>query len=884
MQVFIQQQLHGYRSGHQLLRSSVRLERKDQELIDRLSDMAGALSPGERFDPYLSAYPLPSLNYYVLARTEQDLDAPRAGCVTTKTLLVPMSYWETNAAPAELAEMLEGPTDDEPIEVPAKQQIITLPPVDGPGLTELVEALFLEKRNAIVMFEAPSPEVIALRLLSAFWPAMRRNFSLCTFALSPRSISGKSFDLLFAPKSARSRFSDWDGRRLEISGKASIPRHRWTSQVARRLFQSHTPHLLDADSIGALAADETGSRSALRLTLLWDELRDKAIESPTAVLGMIDIASSQGALTKTWDILEPTIANAIANAVESLDIQSAWAFVAALRGKLERERLSGSLGKVLRTAGAKLTERDWRSALAFLVGDDANELRVCDVSRSITSTLGGIAAPELLEALVSVPPGRLLQVVSLDDQLLARTLSSSDGVVSAALVQNLIDAFQSVRPEQRIGYWQGFLPCIRGDRHSELLSHIIAGASPAQLVDAVNVVWGVNGMRTDQIGKILCDTARASDARFSVREAFARLGNDYLTNRCIDRLLSPDESDMQWVLESPDIDHRRGMLLAGFIKRASAEDLVKAFPVATITVEGLSVLAKDLTQFASSAARLVVLPTLSVTERVHWGLKLYLLLQGSERVTLAYAMLGWIVADKDVSKDGLLEQVINAVADDVDPSSTIKIGMAPGLDGQKASRTLIAFERAAPKVRERLATYADLIVDLIVSRRTFDLTNEGATARGHFLESAVRADQTGSVRACVAILPFAMAARQKPASPLIIAAFPVVHDELLKNSDGFDMVKALLFVDWDKCKSARRDLVRAFMHSSWPPADLAITAWHTRELNRIFRRVLKERGGSRYLGEVEEGVTRLDDAIRAPVLKAIYAARNADSHILDGET
>ncbi len=884
MQVSIQQQLHGYRSGHQLLRSSVRLERKDQELIDRLSDMAGPLSPGERFNPYLSAYPLPSLNYYVLARTEQDLDAPRAGCVTTKTLLVPMSYWEADADPAILDELLEGPTDDKPIEVSASPRPSMLSTVDDPALTELVEAIFFEKRISIVMFEAANPKAIALRLLSAFWPGMRRNFSLCTFALAPRSISGRSFDLLFAPKAVRSRFSDWEGRRIEFSGKAAVVRHRWTLQVAQRLFQSPTAHLLDADSIGALAADEEGSESALRLTLLWDELREKAIESPTAVLGLIDIASSRKALTKAWGILEPAIANAVAGAVDFLDAQSAWGFITALLGKLERDRLSGSLGEALRAAVVKLTKRNWRLALAFLMSDMVNEESKGDLSRSIASTLGAIDPPELTEVLVSVPPRQLLQLLSLDDALLAHALSSSDVVANASIVQNLVEAFRSILPEQRFSYWQSFLPHIRGDQYSELLLSIITGAEPSQLVSAVNVVWRANGPRTDQIGEVLCDAARANDARFDVRAAFVRLGNDDPTNRCIDRLLSPDLWDTKWLLESPDIEERRVSLLDGFVKRASSDELLKAFPTAAVVEEGLRFLGKDLTQHAASAVRLVVLPAISVTEHVRWGIKLYQVLQASEMVTLAYAMLARTASAKDPSSIGLLEQVLSTVAADIDLSTVIKIGISPELDGEQVSRTLLAFGRASPKIRERLAAHANLIANRIVNRRAFDLTDEGAKGLGLVLESAGRADKTDFVKACVTILPFAMAARQKHASPIIIAAFPVVHDELRKAGDGFDMVKAILFVDWDKCKSARRDLVRAFMHSSWPPVDLAITAWHTRELNRIFKRVLKERGGSRYLVKVEEGVKCLEEATRTLLLKAIDVARNSGSYIPDGET
>ena len=92
-------QIHGYLRGHQLLSSSVDLPRGDQSVIDRLSDVAGPLRPNERFKPYLSGYPLPSGDRYVLARTWQDLTVARAGCVRTVTLLIPASAWAQANSP-----------------------------------------------------------------------------------------------------------------------------------------------------------------------------------------------------------------------------------------------------------------------------------------------------------------------------------------------------------------------------------------------------------------------------------------------------------------------------------------------------------------------------------------------------------------------------------------------------------------------------------------------------------------------------------------------------------------------------------------------------------------------------------------------------------------
>ena len=886
MSASIHQQVHGYRSGHQLLQSSVHLDRKDQDLIDHLSDMAGPLRPGEKFDAYMSAYPLPSLKYYVLARTEQDLDAPRAGCVTTKTLLIPMHFWDNEASPAALAEQLKGPTSDEPIAVPTKPQAPTLAPVDNPALAELIEALFLEKRSAIVVFEAPNPEGIALRLLTAFWPGMRRNFSLCTFVLSPRTLSGKSFDLSFAPKSARTRFSDWEGRRIETTEKAVAERHRWTSRIAQRMFYSRIPYLLDADSIRTFVApDDEGDESVLRLSLLWDEFREKAIESPTAVLGLIDIANSRDAVASTWEVLEPTIANAVTNAAESMDTKSAWSFLTTLLGKFGSESLTGIINKALRCAGTKLTQRDWGAALTCLAGEAPIERgNSGELLQSVATSLATVNPHQLTRALVAVSPERLLKIALLDDGLLACIFSAPDAAIDAALIQSLTQGIQSLTPEERSGQGLRFLPLIRGDQDSSLLAQIIAGAQTAQLVEAVDLVWGANALRTQQLGEVLCDAATANNSRLKVRSAFARLSDDDQTNRCIERLLAADPADMRWLLENPEIRKRRTIILNSFIEGSNPDDLAQAFSPAKIATKALNLLVGDLGQFASTAARIVMLPTIAAADHITLGLKIYPMLQGTERAMLAQSIVSRVLTDAAVQGADLPERVMAAVLNDIDLPAVITVGLDTDQDGKQVSRTLVAFDRAAPAVRALLKAHVDLIVQLVASRRDFDLTADGARAIASLIETAAQFDQHTYVKICSTILPFAVAARQKPASPIIIAAFPAIYDGLRKDSDNFGLMKLFSFVDWDKCKIARRDLVRAFMTSEWPPADLAITAFRACELSRILKRLLREPGGPSYLAKVEEGSQRLNDVIRKPVLKAIKEVRHSGSFMPDSET
>ena len=641
MSVSVHQQFHGYRSGHQLLQSSVRLDAKDQDTIDHLSDMAGPLRPGERFDAYISGYPLPSQSYFALARTEQDLNAPRAGCVTTRTLLVPMAFWKHEACPAFLAELLTGQADCGPLSIPTKVQPPNLAPVSEAPLAELVEALFLEKRNAIVVFDSSNSEEIALRLLTALWPGMRRDFSICTFVLSPRTLSGKSFDLLFAPKSARTRFSDWEGRRIEASGKAVGERHRWTSHVVERIFLSPVPYLLDIDDVGSLAINtDEGNASILRLSLLWEELRRKAVKSPTAVLGLIDVANSRAALASTRHVLEPAIADAVIGASETMGIRSAWNFLTTLVVKLGDELLTDTICKAISYAGTNLTKRDWGSALNYLAREvSVKEDNTGELLHSIAASLATIDAHRLTKALVVVPPEPLIKMALLDDELLARIFSATNPATDAALIKNLTQGFQYLTPNERSQKRLRFMTHIRGDRDSILLTRIVADAQATELVEAVDLLWGARTLRTPQIGEILCHAAIANDSRLEVRTAFAHLGNDDQTNNCVERLLTADPTDMKWLLENTEMENRRTAILNSFIEKSNPDDLAQAFGTVKIATEALNLLAMDLTRFAATAARIVVLPCIAARNHVTLGLKIHRLLHGPERATVAQSVV-----------------------------------------------------------------------------------------------------------------------------------------------------------------------------------------------------------------------------------------------------
>lgn len=289
----VDQQEHAYRSGHELIAASRRLLPEDQDLVDRLSDIAGQLRPNETFAPYLTGYPLPSGADYVLARTWQDLEAPRSGCVRTRSLLIPMESWLTMNGVDALLPLLRPVQFNKHLTALTPSASPTVPiPVQDPRKIELVEALFLEARQPIIIFDAPEAEAIIVRILSALWPGVKRNFAVCSFTLAPRTLEGRDFDLQFAPKNARSRFASWAGRRIDAA-TVKDGRHRWSLQISKQVFDSDQPSLLLADELGSLRSDLKADESALRLSMLWNELVAKAKTTPSAVLGMLDILNSQ---------------------------------------------------------------------------------------------------------------------------------------------------------------------------------------------------------------------------------------------------------------------------------------------------------------------------------------------------------------------------------------------------------------------------------------------------------------------------------------------------------------------------------------------------------------------------------------------------------------
>ncbi len=204
----IHQAIHGYRDGHRLLSSSSPLSADATRAMLVLSDMSGpSMQPG--FDEYLTGYPLPGSEFFVLAKTWYAPEMQRPGCVWTHSLFIPRAQ-VSNVTTACLLQMFRRP-QLEGIEKAAATPI-TLGDEDsgdsrGDGFGDravaaaLVGAVLGQPRPVIVAVDrAAQLEAVMLRLWEELWSAERARFSFCTGALMPRSNAGALLDLQAVPR------------------------------------------------------------------------------------------------------------------------------------------------------------------------------------------------------------------------------------------------------------------------------------------------------------------------------------------------------------------------------------------------------------------------------------------------------------------------------------------------------------------------------------------------------------------------------------------------------------------------------------------------------------------------------------------------------------
>lgn len=866
--ISVETQIHGYRQGHQLLASSCSLPKADQAIVDRLSDVAGPLRPGERFEPYLSAYPLPSEVFFVLARTWQDLSVPRAGCVRTLSLLIPMHAWETARGLQSFLELLN------PASFPSQANAfslgdttsVTLPEAPPFRASELLEAIFLEDTKPVALFEAPEPELIAVRLLTALWPTLRRRFALSTFALSPRKIEGRGFNLVFAPKDARPKFADWPGRRIDARAGQGA-RHRWTGEIVERVFHAPTPWLLSKTELGLIGSDDSATPAALRIALLWDELLAKLAQSPSAALGLLDIANSK--MQSNSDVvlaLRPVLADAAQRAAASLPPAEAWDLIGAMVRKIHGTRLDDAFPAVAR-ATTTLAAKAPAGATALLDqsnGVDSIERLAPAIAAGLASHFGSSAE----KALVASKASTFAQLIAANQDL-ART-----AVTRVPLLERFAIGLTELDTAQFVAFRDAVLDFVVVDEQLVLARPLISSLDKADLLAEVRRLAMANALVADSFLPLIVRRARDTSSIGDLRETLLNLAPSSGRDRLISLTLQPIVEDVRWLLTEPRLVRNLALqLLCSLMRSAGFEQFHSVMSDADLARTLVEIFADGAHDLLERAVHDVQLPLEIFVAAV---LRLLPLVSENDRSRLSRHALDRCLPNHFPGEEIVtLTTLLEALGTKLDGAWAVRRGLERGVPASVVSRNLGIFDQAPKSARSRIVEAVLEIAQVLADRSSMDLDEPAANACAHLFWDAQTINQTALVRSSAELLPNLLRAERAPISALIASTFPVVYRELAKKGNVPDILRIFPFFDWDRCKAARRELVDAFLSSpAWHPRDLALAACRAADVPRILKRVGKAYGGEAYIQRLSNDLSQLPDPCREKVLRTIKQMRS----------
>jgi hypothetical protein len=152
------------------------------------------------------------------------------------------------------------------------------------------------------------------------------------------------------------------------------------------------------------------------------------------------------------------------------------------------------------------------------------------------------------------------------------------------------------------------------------------------------------------------------------------------------------------------------------------------------------------------------------------------------------------------------------------------------------------------------------IASMMAERYRVDLSKSAYEACASLMLDAERIVPHDMQGTAARLVPSLLRSHREPVSSLISVLFPIIYRELAKADEIPDFFKFLPFIDWDRCKTARHELVSAFLASSWAPGDLVLTAFRCRDTLKFLKRVAKSYGGSDYLYKIERDLGRLPAA------------------------
>lgn len=276
----IEQVLHGYSDGHQLLASSTTtLSPSDRRKMALLSDWNEYVSAQDDDSSYLTCYPLPDSPYFVVAKTWYADEKERPGCVWTHSLLIDIqgqsSFFDFELLYSLFRRPKEGVygSYEESLETDenAQRELMSGEYDDMPSLDYWLWQMLANNVPLMLTYQGNSlkSQQLVLSLMNHIPKAMLRGMSFCSGTGRLMKYDGVAFDFQLTSE-ARRNIPKLNGCVSE-GGKAE----GWYKTIADSIVQDG----IDIPMLITRFSDEIGIRNeALGAVVLVFSLVDRLKE------------------------------------------------------------------------------------------------------------------------------------------------------------------------------------------------------------------------------------------------------------------------------------------------------------------------------------------------------------------------------------------------------------------------------------------------------------------------------------------------------------------------------------------------------------------------------------------------------------------------------
>jgi hypothetical protein len=758
---------------------------------------------------------------------------------------------------------------------------------------EFVAKFFGQGLRPLVWFDEEHPDDIFWRVLTKLWPALRGEFTCCTFSLQPRFAQDKPFDLMFAPTSTYRRFHKLPRENLlgssnssNIAGFLDSAEGPWCREWAKMLFKNDVAEVDPGDFAafrGLMGSDPT----TVKKLFLLKELRKRIPTSPTAGVGLMDVVAAMApGESEALEVKRDALALALGTVKSMQNVKEALTCFFLISERLSRPSFKGSAAGLFPDVFASVASRTVEEPECALKAGESLFVSIDSIHNSAFAKgvmLGlseiGTKTPERLDVLQHSPA--IAPYIILEEPLIAQHYLRGMTTLgyTAKASEDLVSWISSVAPNESIRkrFRSVLLPHVYSEEEAPLVEELLRDVPNEEVFQVLEILCGSQcPLRFRRISQVASERLSMSYPT-SVRSwAHATTSWNTPAAAVVAATYSRDLDGLKQLQNEPLMHSRRGSEILGafvdslgvdrlplWFKNYLREDASLFVPLLALGAETPNALSATIGNVLNEirdipiARKSCLLDQIAVFADCPFGANL---IDQSMRSALGNFLIG----DIDLTACKAWQDTVWGLRWLLDTHGyDLK-----SLITRPLYNNSTAWERAwswladiPQDIFQRTPlTVLEIVQGLISS--IYPWTPNAVLPWVKVLRRARNeAERSVYLRICAHALEFAFKHPKASVGALVIETFQPVYDCIALSKDAPPEVDRQFGVfGWDKGKELRKDLIYSFMHSQWRPGDLVLSVRDDVLFRKIFKRIMRQYGGEAYVGAMVQDLRQREDA------------------------